>query len=157
MIKVSINYAGNIPGLGRGPFMNIAISATQLRRLKSIGYPVRVLEIPKKEFKNTVVKEKEEIQLKPVPTKPICENKQEEQTNVEEKEEITVVASEENSETVVTEEETVSENKEASSVSEEDLYSKTIEELDAMLSPSIKRPVKYGKPWLIKNIKAQVG
>jgi len=159
MIHISIDYTGIIPGLGRGPFTNIAISNTLYARLKAIGYPIKVLS-SNRIIRNTVgrkpVNVNEGVKPENVSTakvevpeakpefKPVERTAAPKQETVEE---APVVQS-----TPVEEAPAEVEEKKIDVSSLDEM---TKEELDAMLNEyTTDRPGRYGKPWLIKTLKS---
>lgn len=174
MIHISIDYTGNIPGLGRGPFANIAISNTTYARLKAIGYPIKVLEA-NKIVKPTIIKNANVINT-PAPKVMLSSKVEKEEPKKEEKPEINKITKVESAPKVVTpaakpvevkveepkveavvEPEVVKEEAkvlETKVLKVEDLDNMDKEELDKLLYVYITdRPSRYGKPWLIKKLK----
>jgi hypothetical protein len=168
MKVVSTNYTGVIPGIGKGPFTNKCISDQLFNTVRNLGYPVMITgvkakpkvaiqNISQKVEKKPATKVEESIKAaekiatetaKPVetPTTPAVASPAVEapapvaETPAEVKEEAKV--------------ETVTE---AVKLSKEELQAKTVEELDDYLkaiAPDLQRPLRYGKPWLIKQITA---
>jgi len=164
---VSTNYTGVIPGIGKGPFTNKCISDQLYNQVRNLGYPVVITSVkakPKvvvqnvsqKVDKKPITKVEEAVKTaekiatetaKPV-EKPVEEQPKEAVATAKEPE--VVDATVESKET----QETVSTNKR----SKEALEAMDVKELDKMLTEldaGLKRPVRYGKPWLIKQIMAR--
>jgi len=168
MIHISIDYTGIIPGLGRGPFTNIAISNTVYARLKAIGYPLKVLSSDKI-IRNTVKKPAAPV-VQPVVAKPATPATEKGTAKVD----VDVVMSAPVDSVPITVEVKKTEEPEINTcgycevveetpveatkqVAKEDLYGMTKEELDELLNKyTTERPSRYGKPWLIKMLKTYI-
>lgn len=150
MPKVNIQYTGNIPGLGKGPFKGLLISRALYARLKSLGYHMTVLEVMPKRSSQEVIKSipVEEVVVEEVITPseyPVHET-------VLENEELVVA------DALATEE---VKSEQAAPVKEvkltysdiEDYTKEDLEDLLEKLSPNHDRPVRYGCPWLLRTIK----
>ena len=149
MPKVNIQYTGNIPGLGKGPFKGLLISRALYARLKTLGYHMTVLEVMPKRSSQEVIKSipVEEVVVEEVITPsehPVHET-------VLENEKLAVTDS------LATEE---VKSEQAAPVKEvkltysdiEDYTKEDLEDLLEKLSPNHDRPVRYGCPWLLRTI-----
>jgi hypothetical protein len=151
MPKVNIQYTGNIPGLGKGPFKGLLISRALYARLKTLGYHMTVLEVMPKRPSQEVIKSipVEEVVVEKVITPsehPVHET-------VLENEKLVVadpLATEE-----VKSEQAVPAVKEVKLTYSdiEDYTKEDLEDLLEKLSPNHDRPVRYGCPWLLRTIK----
>lgn len=150
MPKVNIQYTGNIPGLGKGPFKGLLISRALYARLKSLGYHMTVLEVMPKRSSQEVIKS--------IPVEEVVV--EESITPSEHPVHVTVL---ENEKLVVTDSLATAEVKseQAVPVKEvkltysdiEDYTKEDLEDLLEKLSPNHDRPVRYGCPWLLRTIK----
>lgn len=150
MPKVNIQYTGNIPGLGKGPFKGLLISRALYARLKTLGYHMTVLEVMPKRSSQEVIKTipVEEV----VVEEAITPSEHPVHEAVLENEKLVVADS------LATEE---VKSEQAAPVKEvkltysdiEDYTKEDLEDLLEKLSPNHDRPVRYGCPWLLRTIK----
>ena len=161
---VSTNYTGVIPGIGKGPFTNKQISDQLYNSIRNLGYPVTITSVKAKP-KVVVQNVSQKVEKKPVTkvdeavktAEKIATETAKPVESVEEK----PVVQEEVEAAPVTEPKTEApaeatlENTEVVPYTKEYLEGLEVEELDKILSADVKRPIRYGKPWLIKQILAQ--
>jgi len=165
MKVISTDYKGVIPGLGKGPFTNVKISDILFANLHKLGYPVvETSSSPKPKVivtnvsapvapKKAVTKAEEAVKEAEVAsTQPeeVIEAPKTEEVAVEPvteapAEEVAEVVAPETAEPMieVTEKPT-----------KEELEAMEQSQLEEILGPDVKRPLRYGKPWLIKQILA---
>jgi len=150
MPKVNIQYTGNIPGLGKGPFKGLLISRALYARLKTLGYHMTVLEVMPKRSSQEVIKSipVEEVVVEKVITPsehPVHEA-------VLENEKL-VVADSLTTVEVKTEQAVPVKEVKLTYSDIEDYTKEDLEDLLEKLSPNHDRPVRYGCPWLLRTIK----
>jgi len=159
MKVVSTNYTGVIPGIGKGPFTNKCISDQLFNTVRNLGYPVTITSVKAKP-KVVVQNVSQKVEKKPITKveesiktaeKIATETAKQVDTQLTGKTQAPETPKEEPKVEAVETIETVTE---AKGLTKEELEAKTAEELDAYLSAlkEVKRPIRYGKPWLIKQI-----
>lgn len=169
---VSTSYTGVIPGIGKGPFTNLKISDTLYANLHKLGYPVTETSVAAKPKvvvtnvsapsvpKKPVTKAEEAVkEAKVAATKPeaVAETPKVEAVapvvpEVSETPEVAEAPAEVVTEAVAPEvEEPTTTNV---SYTKDELEAMDQSQLEEILGPDVKRPLRYGKPWLIKQILA---
>jgi len=177
---VSCNYTGNIPGIGRGPVTNVTISDAVYNQLRNMGFALRIspskvdpivsvtksMHVPSLEEKRAATladsSKTQQPAAKPTPVKKAAP-KVEEAPVEEKKEEVKVEEIKEASvQEPVVEEAPVMEvtteapaepapETEQKKLTVDDLEAMTVEELEALIPSDVKRPIRYGKKWLVKT------
>lgn len=149
MPKVNIQYTGNIPGLGKGPFKGLLISRALYARLKSLGYHMTVLEVMPKRSSQEVIKS---VPIEEVAEERIIPPEYSDHEAVLENEKL-VVADSLATEEVKTEQAAPVKEVKLTYSDIEDYTKEDLEDLLEKLSPNHDRPVRYGCPWLLRTIK----
>jgi len=154
---VSTNYTGVIPGIGKGPFTNKQISDQLYNSIRNLGYPVTITSVKAKP-KVVVQNISQKVEKKPVTkvdeaVKTAEKIATETAKPVEEKPVQEVAAPVPEPETEASAPAEIKEG-ELQPYTKEYLEGLEVAELDKILSADIKRPIRYGKPWLIKQILA---
>jgi putative cell wall-binding protein len=154
MKVVSTNYTGVIPGIGKGPFTNKCISDQLFNTVRNLGYPVTITSVKAKP-KVVVQNVSQKVEKKPI-TKVEESIKTAEKIATETAKQVDAQLETPKEEPKVETVETIETVTEAKGLTKEELEAKTVEELDSYLSAlkEVKRPIRYGKPWLIKQILA---
>ena len=172
MKVVSTNYTGVIPGIGKGPFTNKQISDQLYKTVCALGYPVVITGVKVKP-KVVVQNVSQKVERKPatkVEESVIAAEKIATETAKPAETPVTPVQVEATPEPVANTEPVKEPEAPAEAVvdtvttpeklDKATLESKTVEELDDYLkaiAPDVKRPLRYGRPWLIKQILASQG
>lgn len=173
MKVVSCNYTGNIPGVGRGPVTNVKISDALCKQLVNMGFNLRITiskAEPIEQPKVTVTKSMHvpSLEEKRAATLATAEQpsakisplkKSTEETKVEEPKKEVMAEEAVKQPTEVTnespaEEATKSEEKpaeEKKTFTKDNISEATDEELEAIIPADVKRPVRYGRKWLLKT------
>jgi putative cell wall-binding protein len=154
MKVVSTNYTGVIPGIGKGPFTNKCISDQLFNTVRNLGYPVTITSVKAKP-KVVVQNVSQKVEKKPI-TKVEESIKTAEKIATETAKPANAQLETPKEEPKVDAVETIETVTEAKGLTKEELEAKTVEELDSYLSSlkEVKRPIRYGKPWLVKQILA---
>ena len=164
---ISCNYTGNIPGIGRGPVTNVKISDSLYNQLRNMGYNLRItvakatpvvqvtkaMHVPSLEEKRAATladtDSKAAAATKISPLKKTAPEVKEESPKVEEQAETKV---EETAPAEVQEQTPeVKEEAPAKTFTTENLEEATDEELEAIIPADVKRPIRYGRKWLLKT------
>lgn len=165
---ISCNYTGNIPGVGRGPVTNVKISDALYKQLCNMGYNLRLtlskaepieqpkvavtkaMHVPSLEEKRAATLSASESST-PAKISPLKKATAEEAKVETPKEEPKV---EETQPEVKAEEAPKVEEQpaeEAKTFTADNLAEATDEELEALIPADVKRPVRYGRKWLLKT------
>ena len=162
---VSCNYTGNIPGIGRGPVINVKISDSLYKQLSNMGYNLRitvskaspvaqvtkVMHVPSLEEKRAAKLADADNNTPSAkvssPKKDVPETKDETKTT-KEPAQVEESSKAESTEAAQTE---VAEETPKKTFTSENLEEATDEELEAIIPKDVKRPVRYGRKWLLKT------
>jgi hypothetical protein len=170
---ISCNYTGNIPGVGRGPVTNVKISDGLYNQLRNMGFALRIttnkvdpivnvtksMHVPSLEEKRAATladtSKAQATPSKPAPVKkeapkveePVKVEEKKEEVKVEEVKEVVESPVAEVAETPVE----AAPETEKKQLTKEDLENLSEEELEALIPENVKRPVRYGKKWLLKT------
>jgi hypothetical protein len=173
MKVVSCNYTGNIPGVGRGPVTNVKISDALCKQLANMGFSLQItvskaepveqpriavtksMHVPSLEEKRAAtLASAEQSPAKISPLKKSTEEAKAEEPKEEVKVEETVEQPAEVVNEAPTEEAPKSEEQpaeEKKTFTKDNISEATDEELEAIIPADVKRPVRYGRKWLLKN------
>ena len=146
MIHVSIAYSGRVPGLGKGPFTAVPVSEVLYKKIKAQGFPVKIVEAENRKVSISVKPPVIEVAAITVPSNEAIPADTEDSAKLEE---TSVDVQTETPEEV---KEEVEESVSTGTESGKDYESMTKEDLELLVPDSIKRPVRYGKAWLIKQL-----
>lgn len=165
---ISCNYTGNIPGVGRGPVTNVKISDGLYNQLRNMGFALRIttnkvdpivnvtksMHVPSLEEKRAATladtSKAQATPSKPAPVKKEAPKVEESAKVEEKKEEVKEVVESPVAEVAETPVEAAPEA-EKKQLTKEDLENLSEEELEALIPENVKRPVRYGKKWLLKT------
>jgi hypothetical protein len=153
---ISCNYTGNIPGVGRGPVVNVKVSDAVYKQLVNLGFNLKLtvkksaeqpkvaltkaLHVPSLEEKRAATLAAAKETAAPTPVK---EAKEAPKEVVEETKAPEVVEEPKVEETVATAAPKV--------FTKDNIDEATDEELEAIIPADVKRPVRYGRKWLLKT------
>ena len=153
---ISCNYTGNIPGVGRGPVVNVKVSDAVYKQLVNLGFNLKLtvkksieqpkvaltkaLHVPSLEEKRAATLAAAKETAAPAPVK---EAKEAPKEVVEEPKAPEAVEEPKVEETVATAAPKV--------FTKDNIDEATDEELEAIIPADVKRPVRYGRKWLLKT------
>ena len=146
MIHVSIAYSGRVPGLGKGPFTAVPVSEVLYKKIKAQGFPVKIVEAENRKVSISVKPPVIEVATIAAPSNETVPADTEDSAKLDE-DSVDV-----QTETPEEAKEEVEESVSTGTESNKDYESMTKDDLELLVSDSVKRPVRYGKAWLIKQL-----